>query len=504
MLISVTCPHCRNQAKAPDHFLGRRVRCKKCNRHFVLPPAHRPSSPSLVIPESSSAESVADEPLPVVQPLTLSSASRRTAAPLPPTPEVKRQGKEVSHRYVLFWLLAAVLLTAGVGVGGWYFFRTGNAAVSGRYGRYAGIEISSSAVKVVVVDFSPTADSWTFSTVSAKEDRTDLVKSLSADGTTFDSAVLEKTVQAVKAAFDDFHDKQRIPADRIYLVCSSGPFAAISKKVQEVNKEKPSEDIAKAVKAASEKNERILKDAVMAAVGKKIAFVDEAQEGKYCFMACVPPKEQSQALFLDIGSGNTKGGYMTADLIFKPIRKFDLGTKTYYELVKGEEKKRGKELMDSDREILRKEKLNTPLHKLIEDTPGLNQQHKIYLIGGIVWAMSTYTHPDEIRKNKNFLRVILINKNITDFHQWVTTKSRDELHSEALKDAGKDQETAVAEELKRVEDVFKEPKELIAGAEILLALSQEFEFQGKDLFFLTDSQYALVLGHIITQIGLEE
>ena len=77
---------------------------------------------------------------------------------------------------------------------------------------------------------------------------------------------------------------------------------------------------------------------------------------------------------------------------------------------------------------------------------------------------------------------------------------------QALKDTPDNQKDAIEAELNKLEkEVFKEHSEVIAAAEILLALSEEFQFEQKQkqLTFMVDSHFAFVIGHIITEIGLE-
>jgi hypothetical protein len=53
--ISVVCPHCGARAKAPAHYVGRRVKCAAatCGQSFVVPPADAPTEPA---PSSTTAD----------------------------------------------------------------------------------------------------------------------------------------------------------------------------------------------------------------------------------------------------------------------------------------------------------------------------------------------------------------------------------------------------------------------------------------------------------------
>ncbi len=542
MFYSVVCPHCRNHTKAPEGFLGKRVRCKRCNQPFFLKAGNVPPPRPTFVQSPPTATALPDSVMETVMatPQARSPAGtngfpagRQAAFPpaanppaatpaanygLPPAPAGVRDtapssGRGNGRRFVYLGLLAAALLVAGAGVGASFMFlpaRPIKANKSDKFGKYACIEIGSSSVKMVVADFMPEEDVYSFDIIARDEEeqknQTNLAKSVAKDLKSFDPKVLDKAVGFVKDYYKKCKDDAGVPPDRIYIVCSSGVFAKIAE-------------------ADRYDNEADIKTRVREAIGKRVTFVDEADQARCCLLACALPKQRSQALILDLGGNHTLGGYMddkgkfhgiqglekneSKSLEKNEIKTLDkIGPKNYAKDLEKEAKKQNVERLAIDElNHLRAEALRKPLQTALALDKELGQQNKVYLIGGCPYAMTTYMRPEEIKKirdgQKEF-RVRLSAKDVLDFRNQVAKKGRVQLHQAALNDAGKDPNGAVEKELQKVEQIFTEV-EVRAVAEILLTLSEEFDFKGKtSVTFMVDSQFAFALGHIITMSEFEQ
>ena len=60
----------------------------------------------------------------------------------------------------------------------------------------------------------------------------------------------------------------------------------------------------------------------------KITYITPEQEAQLSLLGIVPQKRRFTATQIDVGSGNTKGGYFDANKKFVPVT-FPLGTKSF-------------------------------------------------------------------------------------------------------------------------------------------------------------------------------
>ena len=118
---------------------------------------------------------------------------------------------------------------------------------------------------------------------------------------------------------------------------------------------------------------------------------------------------------MDVGSGNTKGGYLekaSAGMALQAVTfSVPLGTVTFTSRVK---KEGGKFVEAAAR--LREPALAKPLAEAVAKHPGLTKRERVYLSGGLVWALVTLLKPEAT--NESF--VPLTADDIEAFHKLVT------------------------------------------------------------------------------------
>src|SRR5262249_38184689 len=105
------------------------------------------------------------------------------------------------------------------------------------------------------------------------------------DGGNYTDKGIEQTLKAIKAAFKAARDKHKVAAANIHVVGSSGVPDA--------------------------KNRPALVAAVKKAIDKDLRFIDDKTEVELSILGIVPREHRKDALLLDIGGGNTKGGFLT-------------------------------------------------------------------------------------------------------------------------------------------------------------------------------------------------
>lgn len=325
--------------------------------------------------------------------------------------------------------------------------------------RHGGIEIGSKGVKAIVLEIAPEASDKPVKVLFTKTANTTLADL--KDGS-FRRDALEETVAAVDALFREITapDKYNVAEGSVRVVASSGLPNAPNKA-----------DLA-----------RMIKDKT----GRDLAFINVQNEVLLSILGLAIRGDKDQALLIDIGSGNTKGGYLNDRESGKVAYiSVPLGTVTYAARVE-------KEVAKGDPwpkrvAALRDEALNKPLRAQVSQNPDLGKKTPVYLLGGVVWAMATMLHPEHVDR-------ALVPLTVADIDAFRQLLAKDPTAFPAV-DETSFGETAQTE-LRRVRDTFT-PENLIAGAEVLAAIADTFGLAGKQLYFARNGQAAWLLGYVV-------
>jgi exopolyphosphatase/pppGpp-phosphohydrolase len=350
----------------------------------------------------------------------------------------------------LAWLLAALVWVAPA-----------SAAVHG------GIEIGAKGVKATAIEVSGDADAYDVKVLMAGTENTTLTAGLGKSGR-FAPEAVKATAAAVAKFAETMRKEHKVPADNLYVVGSSGLFSAI-------------EDRPEAVKA----NQDALAEAVRQASGLKMTFIDVKREAELSFDGVVPKKYAGAAMLLDIGSGNTKGGFRDGD---KGELTFGVpfGSVTFADAAA---RRPGNGPYADKAATLRGEVLAPALRQAIEKKPALARRERVYLGGGAVWAMATFLHPGG---REPYLA--LTPEDLAAYRQ-LLLRSPGEFPKVDLTGLDDKERAAAEKEVERVKKTFT-PEQLLAGAEILWALSGEFEFKDKKVFFARHAYLGWILAYV--------
>lgn len=263
-----------------------------------------------------------------------------------------------------------------------------------------------------------------------------------------------------------------------------------------------------------------LQQAIQDSTGIKMDFVTAEQESKYVFNGVLKliPKERGQqdkrkreVVVIDIGSGNTKGGYY--DTSMDRIATFEVkyGTKTFAKKI--DDQKKDKSFSDKAKN-LRENELRPLIRSEANRIPGLLNKQRVYLIGGIPWATSTLLSLDSPHYGKrsatgdqaiytvmNFKKpsdVDLLYNRVTGsraIEQVCEDNASANLFTDILK-----KEERLKEANKICDSVFN-MHQLTAGLEILKALALELRFNEKHVFFIQNALHAWPIGYITEKIA---
>ncbi|CAK0741233.1 exported hypothetical protein [Gammaproteobacteria bacterium] len=339
------------------------------------------------------------------------------------------------------------------------------------------IEIGSKGVKGIVIDLA-NADQDAGCQQSEEAFSECLHKSVRKQFEPFnvnsvDEGSIPDAAKAAKNLLDEMTGKYSVDVSRIYLVASSG----ISNRNLVPHRDR----LQAAVEEALEQH-------------VKMDFITSAQEGEFGFQGVLnlmPEKlrtlSKNQAVLLDIGSGDSKGGYLDERLAFIPYS-VPWGTKSFTNEVN---KTRGDENFVDVATKLRNSILRPAVHEEMDKKPGILTHNRVYLIGGIFWAVATLTQPEnkqpftEIRPEHfgALYDLVVVPESMT-----------------ALCKDNKMQE--VNPDLNKVCHTF-DTNNLVAGLDILKTFAEEMRFSEKDVFFIRNSLYAWPFGYLKTRCKLE-
>jgi hypothetical protein len=348
------------------------------------------------------------------------------------------------------------------------------AAAPARAEVHGGIEIGAKGVKATTIDVTPGADGPEVKVLKSGIRNTTLVSGLAAAGR-FDPAALKDTADAVAAFAEQMRTEGKVPPERIHVVASSGLFAPLARKEQ-----------------ALKENQDALATAVKEACGLAMDFLDVNREIELSIAGIVPDKQEGTALLLDVGSGNTKGGYREPGKGCVTVS-IPFGSVSFADLVK---KQAGPGSFADAADRLREEKLVPALRKSAEGKPGLLDRERVYLSGGAVWALATLVRPgdrsgyvpltvDDIAAYRK-----LVSRDLDAFPQVDLSSIADPATREAAR-----------QEIARVKDVFT-PRQLLAGAEILEALAAELHFgKGTKVCFARNAPTGWLLAYVRDKAG---
>lgn len=292
--------------------------------------------------------------------------------------------------------------------------------------------------------------------------------------TPLDPDALEDTLQAVAKLLQQVEDYGVTP-ENIYVVGSSGVSQA-------PHKDKLIERITSQIKPVNQ-----------------VSFVKVEEEVRYAFdgvIAMLPGKYQDArrraAVVIDIGSGNTKGSYLEINGDAERFVSFSIpfGTKT---ATKAIDETKGESNFVSAAKQWYGDKLLPLLSDELDRVPGMINRGRVYLIGGIPWALFTLTKANNAEE-LNFPRIMV--RDIDSLYKKATSED-----AESVLCIENKQKTA-GSDVEKVCNTFT-TNNLIAGLQILQGLAKEMRLnnRNKHIFFFRNSQFAWPLGYLKNRVN---
>jgi hypothetical protein len=275
-------------------------------------------------------------------------------------------------------------------------------------------------------------------------------------------------------------DKYHMPAEQIYVVESSGIPDKVKKTLQE------------------NLSGAIIPD-----------YMDVARESRLVFQGIVPPNRMklNDVVVLDIGSGNSKGSYLTKNTSPLEFETFSvpLGTGTFAKKVNGS-RQNGEDFKTVAFKVANEEILPS-LRSQIRNKPGMQNCSRLYLAGGLPYVLTTLLHPERIgskdpqdrsgKKTSDWVQLSVTD--INEFYDIATKNPADLLKPDLSKVSSENQKLA-ENETTQAASIFNED-ELVAGAILLKTYMDEMHFDRKNaIFFSRLALYAWPQGYVKEKI----
>lgn len=328
-------------------------------------------------------------------------------------------------------------------------------STNGNSQTYGGIEIGSKGVKISIIEVKNIKKSiydikqfWT--------ENVGIARGISIDGNLIQSDI-DNAGQAVFTNYQKLLNEYKIEDAKIFIVASSGVGMA--------------------------KNTKALVNKIKELTNKDTEVISSQLEAKLSFKGCIPPKFYDQALLLDIGGGNTKGGYVDVvndeNTVFFPLN-LDLGTITLTEKIK--KKINTEKITDFTNEsILYSASLKNEVFEMLNKRAKTFDKKNIYTSGGAVWAFYTLSTLGEATENFN-------NYTIDDVLKYDQILKYNFEKFQILAKTEK--------EIDRVLTTYSQ-KHLISANNILISCLQNLDIkENKKIYFVKNGQVAWLLSYI--------
>ncbi len=338
----------------------------------------------------------------------------------------------------------------------------------------AGIEVGSKGVKLSVLEIGKNAKtSGAFNILKDTSVNTDFIS--------FSQPTFQATLNGLYGLYTTATKEYKIPSDKVFTVVSSGV------KVQ-AEKENKSLFVSRLIDSFKVK---INDD------HRKVEVVDVIEEAKLSHLGIVPESKRYTTFLIDIGSGNTKGGYFpNGNTDYFKLFQLGWGTKS---VANATEKKceDDKSIGNFNRQLARvlQTAENTDIIYAVNESGSYPASDIIAFSGGIAWSVATLLHPELI---DNSIVPVTFDE-VTKFSQKLYTDTilyTDKWIVKNLTDKTLDAD-AIGKEVKRIHSVFDQ-RSLMSGTGLLLKVMRQFEgiYEKKQFFLVKNGQVGWISAYV--------
>jgi len=339
---------------------------------------------------------------------------------------------------------------------------------------YAGIEVGSKGVKMSLIEISGSG---------LKNGNYKILRdtSVNTDFISFTESSFQATLKGLTSLYTVAIVGNQIPSERIFTLFSSGVKVVADRE----NKKEWIANMAQAFKKAINEPNRSM-DAI-----------DVLDEAKLSHLGIVPNSKRYSTFLIDIGSGNTKGGYFPSGNT-QDFKLFQLtwGTKS----VSNSTEKRMEDdntLSNFNKQLQRvlAGQADEEITYAVNVSGAYNMSDNIAFSGGIAWATATLIYP-ELADNPV---VPVTYDDVVKFSEKLYANYKQLSDSSIVKsitDNTLDKEM-IRNEIKKVNKVFDQ-RALMSGTGLLLKIMRQFEgvYEKKQFFLVKNGQVGWISAYV--------
>lgn len=335
---------------------------------------------------------------------------------------------------------------------------------------YAGVEVGAKGIKLSVIELQLHKDSENDYIL-----KTDTSINTDAAALSYQSEV--ETRNAIAVFYQIIKTRYDIAYNKIHIVISSG-------LKQDLDRYGKTEYFAQVIRP-KELDSRI-----------RINYITPRQEAELSFRGIVPQKNRLTADQLDVGSGNTKGGYFDESNSFVPVT-FALGTKSFQRLIESKAQGSLEEFLESAKKIMDDSLARLMVYEFANKTE-FKTRDVVYLSGGIVWSIASLMYPEKI--NDNYVEITA--SDIAAFRKKVYSDYMTLITPDVSKTLDAKDATTTLRNINRVIKTYDQ-KAMLAGAIWLDELIQQVNTRnpGKKFIYPRYAYVGWISGYIMDKIN---
>lgn len=339
---------------------------------------------------------------------------------------------------------------------------------------FAGIEVGSKGVKLSVLDVDKTASGNSFTILKDTSINTDFIS--------FSQATSSATLNGLLNLFTVATKEMKIPSKRVFTVISSG----VKMQADKDDKNKMIEELVVSFRDKIKEPDR------------KVDIVDVTQEARLSHLGIVPEAKRYTTFLIDIGSGNTKGGYFPNGNT-KDFKLFQLnwGTKSTANATEKRCEETDKTLSNFNKQMYRvlTGAENTEIIYAVNSSGAYPLSDNIAFSGGIAWAVATLVHPEQVNRSVitvSFDDVLAFSEQLFKDFPAVSADALVKKISDTKVD-----KTKASSEIKRVHSVFDQ-RSLMAGTGLLIKIMRQFAsiYESKEFYFVKNGQVGWISAYV--------
>jgi len=344
---------------------------------------------------------------------------------------------------------------------------------------YAGIEVGSKGVKMSILEIGKNAQSrGAFNILKDSSINTDFIS--------FSQPSFSATLSGMYNLYSVLINQYKIHPKLVFTLVSSGV------KIQAEKEDKTDwiNNLIDSFKLKIKEPQR------------EVSVIDVMDEARLSHLGIVPETRRYNTFLIDIGSGNTKGGYFPNGNT-KDFKLFQLswGTKS---VANATEKRSGDNngLSNFNKQLYRvlSEAENSEIIYAVNESGSYPKSDNVAFSGGIAWSVATLMFPELIDNSVvgvTFDQVIKFNERLYNSYNSLSEAAL----VKNMLDKTLDKE-AIAKEIKRVHQVFDQ-KSLMAGTGLLLKIMRQFQsiYEGKQFYLVKNGQVGWISAYVDQSAG---